>query len=608
MVTVSELEILQRGVAYHQAGKLEQAADCYRQLIQRQPLHPQAMQLLGVVALQQGDFDQAISRIGQAIQQQPDQPDFYCNLGLALIQRGRLDEAVAILRQGVERQPTMAELFFNLGIAHQQAGDLNQAAFAYERAVALDPAAIEYLASAVHLRQQFCDWRGLEEAAQAIIAWNDFHAESERTSLSPFTFLSLPLPTSAAQQWRCARRWTGGLQPPTAHRYSTPPRATAEPTRSRLRIGYLSADFRDHPVGWLLPELWESHDRQGFQIFGYALHPDDGSAIGRRLQEGCDTYRYLDSYSWAEAARAIAADGIDILIDLTGHTRHARPEILAYRPAPLQLSYLGYASTMGADFIDYAIVDRYVVPLAQQAFYSERLLQLPRCFLVQDGKAERAKPLTRAELGLPEEARVLCAFGAYFKITPSIFSEWMACLQAEPKAVLWLRSGPAVAMERLRQAAQAAGIRPERLIFAPLVPRPEHLARHAAADLFVDTFPYNQHSTAADALRAGVPLVTISGDTFASRVAGSLLTELGLEELITRDLLAYATLIQQLLHQPERLSALRSRLAATIPNSPLFSGRAFARMLEDALVAIWLRHRQQLPPAPIAMVEEGGAV
>jgi predicted O-linked N-acetylglucosamine transferase (SPINDLY family) len=365
----------------------------------------------------------------------------------------------------------------------------------------------------------------------------------------------------------------------------------------RLRIGYVSGDFRRHATTQLAAELFEAHDRSRFEIFAYAYGPNNDDAMRARLRAGFDRFIDITGHSTAEAADAIRRDEIDILIDLKGYTFDARTKLFALRPAPIQVNYLGYPGTMGASFIDYIVADAVVIPPGAERLYSEKIVRLPGCYQPNDSTRPLApEPPPRAALGLPEDGFVFCCFNQTYKITPDIFGVWMALLRELPGSVLWLIAFNKEAPVRLKAMAKAQGVDPARLIVGPQLPPNDHLARLGRADLFLDTHPCAAHTTASDALWAGVPVLTLAGQVFQSRVAASLLTALGLEELITDSLPAYHAMAKRLAADPAFLRDLRDRLARQRTDSDLFSGRAIARKLESAFAEMWRRHSGGLAP------------
>ena len=407
--------------------------------------------------------------------------------------------------------------------------------------------------------------------------------------MSPFGYLCLPTSTTAKQQLRCARNWVkqrlrSAVHPGAETRFLEETGFLTRPdsTRSRLRLGYLSADFRMHSVAQCIAELFEKHDRTRFEVLAYSYGPDDGSPMRRRLVQAFDRFIDLKDASIQESAQHIQQEGVDILVDLQGYTGNARTRILALSPAPIQVNYLGYPGTMGASFMDYILVDDFIVPPEQQPFFTEQLVHLPGCYQVNDSRREiAAQTPTRAVCGLPQEGFVFCCFNNSYKITPEMFSVWMRLLQAVPGSVLWLVEANRWVPANLRREAEARGVAGERLVFAPRLASPEHLARHRLADLFLDTYPYNAHGTASYALWAGCPVLTLAGETFASRVAGSLCEPSACSNWSRPASMAYEALALELSQDTEKLAALRGGwglagrhpVCSTLASSPEISRR-----------------------------------
>ena len=623
------------GNALQQSGKLGEAADCYRRAIELKPTFPEAYNNLGALVQQQHNlddavvhyrhalelkpnyakalnnlgaaleqlwkWDEAIDCFRRAIQLEPDYANAHYNLALSLREVGQRDEAIASYRRTLELNPRHAGAHYNLGNALQELGRPDEAVDCYRRTLELDSHNSAALAALVHELQHLCQWGELPALSERVIAAVDQDAARDTIPpISPFSFLTLPIATTAEQQLRCARQWVDRqLKLPTEFetKIAPPPRPTRKP---RITVGYLSADFRTHATALLIAELFEKHDHDRFAIHGYSYGADDGSPMRRRLVDAFDRFVDVKKLTFIEAAQSISADEVDILVDLKGYTADARTQIVALRPAPIQVNYLGYPGTMGAPFVDYILVDDFIVPAEQQPFFSEKLVHLPGCYQVNDGRREiAAHTPTRAECGLPEQGFVFCSFNNSYKITPQIFAAWMRLLAAVPGSVLWLFEANQFAAANLRNEAQARGIAAERLVFAPRLAPPEHLARHRLADLFLDTLPVGAHTTASDALWTGCPLVTLAGDTFVSRVAGSLLRAVGLDELVTTSLAEYEALALQLAKNPEKLAELRARLHANRATSPLFDAGQFARSLEQAYATMWEIYCSGDPPRPI---------
>jgi predicted O-linked N-acetylglucosamine transferase (SPINDLY family) len=380
----------------------------------------------------------------------------------------------------------------------------------------------------------------------------------------------------------------------------------SEDPNRKPKIGYLSSDFRLHPLAFLVTELIELHDRSRFEIYAYSYAPDDETAERRRLEQAFDHFTDIRSLSLPVAAQRINNDGIDILVDLTGFTQTSRSGIAALRPAPLQVNWLGFPGTMGgmdgAPLFDYILGDAYVTPLEQADDYAEKLALLPGCYQPNDRKRPVGRQPSREDCVLPDDAFVFCCFNQTFKILPQMFDIWMRLLKAKPDSVLWLLECNRWAKANLCHEAELRGIDAGRLIFAPRVPIAEHLARHALADLFLDTLPYNAHTTASDALWMGLPLVTCSGNTFTGRVAGSLLTAMELPELITCSLAEYEKLAMRLADYPDELAAIRRKLRLSRDKSPLFDTPRMAEHLEQAYAAMWKRHAAGQSPQTFSVM------
>ncbi|MDZ4849176.1 MAG: tetratricopeptide repeat protein [Pirellulaceae bacterium] len=574
------------GSAYLAGGDFEAAEKFYRVAIQPAPDQAKFHHGLGNALSEQGQLQAAVDAYRQSCSLNSNRPQTLFQLGTALQGLGQLSEAQAVFQRAIEQVPNFAEAYYNLGNTFRDQGDHASAAMAYRHAMTLRPGFGE--ASLVHQLQTLCRWDETDELAKRVIQSIETDTIDESAEvISPFLFLSLPIPTTAEQQWRCARKWCIANRldqsTPTKRLFRTP-----QSPAPRLNIGYLSSDFRAHPVGYLIPELIESHDRNRFKIFGYGIGPADSSSIRKRILNGFDQSRELQTQTDFQAAKTIADDEIHILIDLNGYTQHARTKIMSLRPAPIQVNYLGFPGTMASSCIDCILVDEVVVPIDQQPLYAEQLIQLPGCYMVNDRQRQIASSVpSRSELGLPESSFVFCAFNASYKITSTMFKTWCRLLAAIPDSVLWLRETNPEAMDNLRREASRQGISTVRLIFAPTVDMPLHVARHAAADLFLDTFPYNQHSTASDALHMGLPVVTLCGETFASRVGASLLQAVGLYDLISHTIEEYESIAIQFANDENMREATRHRLKSNLATSTLFSGQAFAKSVEQEYWKMW---------------------
>jgi len=625
------------GLVLKEQGSLVEAAECHRRAIQLRPGYAEAINNLGVTYRELGEISKSLECYTQALLLKPDYAVAFNNLGNTMLSLGRPVDAVTCLKRAIELQPGFAEAYTNLGTAMQalrrfneaaeclraalqlnpddsqtlqslgnvvrDGGDTTEAIACYRRSLELKPDCPSALGQLIHQLQHHCEWDELAElTARAIRLASDQPPIPGESPMSPFAFLTLPAATSSAQQQRCAARWAA-FHARTVLQANPPTDSNPDADRdSRIRIGYLSADYRSHPVAELIVELFESHDRPRFDVRAYSYGPDDGSAMRRRMEAAFETFVDLRDIPLGESIDRIAADRIDILVDLTGFTQHARTQILAGRPAPIQVNYLGYPGTMGADFVDYILVDNFIVPPDRQPFYTENLVHLPGCYQVNDTQRTIAPSRkSRNDFGLPELGFVFCSFNSNYKITPEIFDVWMHLLREIPDSVLWLLESNRVAPFNLGREAQRRGVAPERLIFAPRQSLPEHLARHSLADLFLDTFPVNAHTTASDALWAGLPVLTLSGETFVSRVAGSLLNTLDLRELITTTVEDYRERALQLARRPAELAELRRRLHENRITSPVFDIRRSTRAIEQAYFTMHTMRLANEPPRPFSV-------
>jgi protein O-GlcNAc transferase len=576
-------QLLQDAVKLHMAGDLDGAERLYKSLLKLAPLHPDGLHLSGLAAMQKGRLKDAERLIRGAIAASPKAAAFHGNLATVLMSDGRPDEAMACYRKAVQLDEAYVDGWRNMASLAARTGDHETSALAYSNVVRLtagaDGGALGYLGLELAV---LCDWDNLpvvKEAISALPSWRT----GKSLPVAPFTLLIHDF--SPAEQRRHADEAASLIESrvaPLPHE----PRAR----RPRLRLGYLSEDFHDHATAYLLAEALESHDRSRFEIFAYSYGPEDKGAVRARLRDACDHWVEMGALSEPDCAKRIAADGIDILVDLKGHTGQARTGILAARPAPVQVAWLGFPGTFGGTCMDYIIADPYVIPPGAEGDYAEQVVRLPLCYQPNDSRRPRAAPREpKAKWGLPEDSLVVAVFNNTFKINAETLAVWISVLKAQHDAVLWFVDFHPAATASLRAMVSAVGIDPARLIFAPRLPQAEHMARLSAADLFLDTWPCGGHTTASDALWAGVPLVAWAGRTFASRVAGSLLHALGFDEMITESQGAYHALAQHLAKDRNALEQVRQRLWAATLSSPVFDGKAFVGPLEQALDIMWAR-------------------
>ncbi len=581
-------------VALFQIGRFGEAEREAEAAIALRSEIPEPHQLLSDVLEQEGRLVDAAAAIAKAVTLRPKDPDILNRMGSALLKLNKLGEAAAAYRTALGVRGNFAEAHFNLGRTLRLSGKVEEAAESFHRALRAGPDWANYaqaLSELMYCRQILCDWTHLESNERK---WRQADRQA-KAEASPFEVTVRK--SSLSEQQRHARAFVRS----NTHRVAPfPPRLVAR--HRKIRLGYLSADFQMHATSILVAELFEQHDRGRFSVTAYSYGSNDNSEMRARLVRAFDSFVDLRDASHQDAARRIRDDSIDILIDLKGHTKDARMQITAFRPAPIQVNYLGFPGTMGAPFIDYIIADPFVAPMEHQAFFDERIVHLPDSYQPNDSKRQIAtRASSRYEHHLPEDAFVFCSFNRPYKITPEIFDIWARLLKDSPGAVLWLLQGGETVSDNLRREAAARGISPERLVFAPHMALSEHLERHRHADLFLDTLPCNAHTTASDALWAGLPLLTCAGETFAGRVAGSLLRAVGLPELITLDLPAYEALALDLARSPVRLQGLRQRLTANPRALPLFDSVRYTRHLEAAFTQMYDIWAGGKPPEAFAV-------
>jgi protein O-GlcNAc transferase len=564
-----------RGIVLRQLQRPVEALASFDQVLSIQPDHVDALNNRGVVLRVLNRPLEALASYDRALAIKPGYVEVLNNRASALRDLKRPAEALATVDQALAIEPDHADTLCNRGIALRDLKRPAEALASFEAALAIEPDHRYAFAGMAYAALAICDW-----TRTAIIAGELESRVAQRHSvIPPFTLLGYG--SDPAVQLECARSSLESELPAAAQ----PPWKKTTPRRDdKLRIAYLSTDFRRHPVAALIVELIELHDRARFEVVGISYGPDDQSELRERLTRAFDQFHDVRSRSDGEVAELLDHMQVDIAIDLSGRTQDSRLGILAHRPAPVQATYLGYAGTTGAGFIDYVIADQTVLPFDQQPFYTEKIVHLPDCFQANDSTRKIAdRTPTRSEAELPEVGFVFCCFNNNFKITRPVFEVWMRLLRAVEGSVLWLSQDNAEAKENLRKAAAGRGLDPARLIFAPRVERDdEHLARHRLADLFVDTLPYNAHATASDALWAGLPLLTCRGTSFAGRVATSLLYAAGLPELATNDLAEYEALALRLATDAALLGSFRQRLAQSRAACPLFDTDRFRRHIENA--------------------------
>jgi predicted O-linked N-acetylglucosamine transferase (SPINDLY family) len=584
-----------RGDALLELGRPEEALAAHDRALALESAGPAAHNGRGNSLRALRRYSEAIASYDEALRLHVDDAATHYNRGSALLDWGRRDEALASLERALELKPDFSQALRMRGDVLLALQRPEAASQCYAELLRADPAS-EFASGALLHAQACCaDWSVKVPAASRERVHDAVLAGARADS--PFSFLSVS--DSAAAQLRCAQTFVWHRCPPTV------PLWTGERYKhDRIRLAYVSSDFRVHAVSYLLAGVFERHDRARFDTFAISLRPEEPSALGQRVKGAFSRFIDVSTQSDREVAELLRALEIDIAVDLAGLTDGLRPQIFSRRPAPVQVNYLGFPATTGATYMDYILADEFVVPRAQVQNFSECVVYLPDCFQANDDQRVMSERATRTDAGLPDEAFVFCSFNNTYKLNPAMFDIWMRLLDRVPGSVLWLVSAGAAVGGNLRREAMNRGVDPERLVFAPRRPYAEHLGRLPLADLFLDTLPFNAGTTASDALWAGLPVLTCAGEAFAARMAGSLLQAVGLPELITHSLADYEAKALKLAQQPQMLRSLRQRLGDKRRTAPVFDTDRCRRSLESAYVEMWQRHERGRGRASFAIPAE----
>ena len=580
------------GGALEALGRRHEAIDCYAKAAELQPNHAELNHRLCLARIAAGLGDTALAQAQAFAERQPASDLGHTTLGLAFTQAGRLDEAVASFRTATQLRPTNSLASANLGYVLGSQRRYAEAAAVLSRVVAAQPKDWQALEKLIHAKRYLCDWDQIEALETRLVEAVD----TQSIDIDPLALMNVT--DRADLLFRCARNrqaLNSGCQGPAL-------RVGRTPAHSRIRIGYVSGDFREHPVGHVVADLIGAHDRSRFEIFGISYGPDDGSPIRARLEKTFDRFIDVAASDPTSIARQICELEVDIAVDLSGATEAGLPTIMNHRCAPVQVAFLGYPGTSGAPRIDYIVADPIVIAQSSERFYSERVVRLPDSYFPPSARAIRPMRPSRQVCGLPEEGFVFCCFNSIYKISRAYYSLWMRILRAVPGSVLWLRSPDEATRDNLRAAAEAQGVAGERVVFAPHLPlEADHLARFQNASLFLDTAPYNAHTTASDALWVGVPVLTCAGASFASRVGASLLTAAGLPELVMTDHSQYEAKAVALAQEPQALARLKSRLLDDRASNRLFNLDRYRQHIETAYLSMHERAGKGLEPSHLAV-------
>ena len=609
-------ELINKAITFHQAGNFEKAELYYQQILKNFPNHTMVLTNLATLALQVGKIEyglelieksleidsnqpgalnsrgvmlqnlnlneEALVSFNNAIDQKPDYAEAYANKANSLSVLKKFEEAQESYDLAINFKPDYLKAYLNKGRSFKENGQFEKALFSFQKAKILNPN-IELLSGELlETQMHLCIWEDFEESLIDIRQ----KINSRVKTINPFPLLGLL--DDPGLQRKCAKAHASLYYPNS----NVLPKINSYKKHSKIRIGYFSADFHNHATMHLMAELFENHNKDKFEIIAFSFGPNKDDLWRERVKLSFDEFLDVGMISDQEVALLAREKEIDIAIDLKGFTHNSRPKIFAEGCAPIQVSYLGYPGTMGAEYIDYLLADQILIPKNKQKYYTENIVYMPNSYQVNMSKRRISKKnLSRTNLGLPITGFVFCCFNNLNKITPDTFASWLRILKAVDNSVLWLLETNSDSIDRLKKVANKSGVNQNRLICAKHVPIEEHLNRISQADLFLDTQPYNAHTTCSDALRMGLPVLTLIGKSFASRVAASLLSSINLPELITTSQEEYEALAIELAKTPQRLNAIKANLNAEIVSSSLFDSQLFARQLEDAF---FLMHEANL--------------
>lgn len=568
-----------RGLIFKDKGKNDHALADYQKALSLDPSYADPYNNIGIIKGKQGDQKVALEFFMKALKLNPNNFETYNNIGTVKLEKLELEEALKIFEKSIALYPHFVMPHFNKGIIYEKLHKRDEAIISYNEALVIRPEFDFARAQKLYQQAHIGDWEGIEQDKSLIPQLGILK------EIMPLTLLSLD---------DAPERHKKRAEILVKNRFLHKPLPSTSKMKEKhkpIRIGYFSSDFKEHPVAYLLARVFEKHDRSQFTVHGYSIKATKKDSMHKRLVAAFDEFKDLSDVSDKEAALTVREDGIDIAIDLNGYTANSRIGIFAYRAAPIQINYLGYPGTIGADFIDYIIADQTLIPEDSMKYYSEKPIYLPHTYMPTDNTRKiSTKPITRTEMGLPEDSFVFCCFNNNYKITSEEFDIWMRILGQLPNSVLWLRKSNEWSEANFIKEARKRNIDPSRLIFAGKLDMKEHLARHRLADLFLDTFNFNAHTTASEALWAGLPVVTKMGKGFAARVAGSLLKAIDCPELITETKEDYEALIVELSTNPKKLSEIREKVTSNRLSKPLFNTDLYTKNLEDSFKQVYQNH------------------
>ena len=577
--------LLNIGATLKELKRYDEALSYADQALGFNPNLTEALSNKGVAYKALKRYDEALASYEKAISLNPDSPDAWTNRGVSYQELKRYDEALASYEKAISLNPDSPDAWTNRGVSYQELKRYDEALASYEKAISLNPDFDYLLGNYIHTKLLVGNWSRLDSETRLLAE----KVHSSKKITSPFALLSII--DSPALHFEASKIWANDKAPPN---FLLPP--IPKTVNNKIRIGYFSADFGNHPVSFLTAELFELHDTSQFELYAFSLRKNEEVDIQLRIKKSFNQFFDVHNKSDKEVAQIARDAGIDIAIDLGGLTSHNRPGIFSFRAAPIQMSYIGYLGTMGAKYFDYLIADTTLIPPNSQQYYSEKIIYLPS-YQVNDSKRKiPAKDVTREELGLPKEGFVFCCFNNNYKILPTTFDSWMRILKAVDASTLFLYADNEWSEANLKKEAEKRGINSQRLVFGKRVSLDDYLARYRVCDLFLDTSPYNAGTTASDALWTGLPVITLSGQAFPARVASSLLNAIALPELITQTPAEYESLAIRLATNPNELNQLKKKLADHRLTTLLFNTPLFTKHLEIAFTKVYARYQAGIEP------------
>ncbi len=575
-----------RGLVLQDLGRLEEALVSYDQALALNPNHVDALYNRANALRELKRLEEALASYDAALRLKPDYVEAWCNRGNALIAIGAFDEALASYARALAVRPDYPAALNNRGNHLIEERRYEAASADFERLVQAKPDYPYARGLLLHTRMHCCDWRDFDGLRADI----DARLAQGEQACSPFVYQALG--TDPALVQLCSQIYAQDRDPPAAE----PVWRGKRYGHRKIRVGYLSGEFRAQATSYLMAGVYDAHNREQFEIFAFDNGVDDKSPMRARLEKAFGGITDITRLTDAAAARLIASQEIDILVNLNGYFGHGRNGVFALRAAPVQVNYLGFPATMGTPSLDYLIADRRVIPEGERAFFDEKIVYLPECYQANDVRRGIGAAVTRTQCGLPIDAVVFCSFNNSYKLTPATFDIWMRILRGVEGSVLWMLESNATMAANIRREAEARGVSASRIVFAPSIPMEDHLARQSLADLSLDTLPYNAHTTSSDALWAGLPVLTCTGTTFPGRVAASLLENVGLPELVTASAQDYESLAIRLGRDRAALGVLKAKLAENRATTPLFNTARFTRHIEAAYRTMWQRSTSGAAP------------